>query len=121
MMRRIIWVCVIAVTLTALSGCKGKKADKGVVKGVVTTVDASRLDDTIRSMKVLVDDEDTLIFNMYTAKYENELMVPKDSVVVKYANDLHGDTLRAVEISVIPQKGTVVNLDSMKHNKLITR
>lgn len=121
-MRRILWACVIVLAMMAISGCKGHKAAKGLVKGVVTSVDASRLGDTIKSMKVLVDDDDTLIFNMHTTKYANELMLPDDSVIVKYADDgNHGDTLRSLEVRVIPKPGHVVSLDSMKHNKLITR
>lgn len=122
-MRKIVWAIVaILVVSVSLTGCNSEKKDKnGSVTGAVTSVDASRLGDTIRSMKVVVDDGDTLIFNMHTAKYDNELMVPDDSVVVNYVDDGHSDTLRALDVTVIPRKGTVVNLDSMRHNKLITR
>lgn len=70
-------------------------------------------------MKVIVDN-DTLLFDMTSSKLSNGMMIPKDSVEVRYIED-DGDTLRALEVSVIPRPGKVVNLDSMKHNKLITR
>lgn len=106
-----------------LTGCHNKRAPegkKGGVKGVVTSLDVSKRGDTIRSMKVLVDD-DTLVFNMRTAILDNEMVTSHDSVHVNYLNDGHGDTLRALDVRVIPQPGKIVSLDSMKHNKLITR
>lgn len=120
-MSKKIWALIVVISMIiSLYGCH-KKGEKGGVKGVVTSVDASLQGDSIRSMKVLVNGDDTLIFNMRTTGYANELMFPKDSVIVMYIDDLNGDTLRATEVSVIPKPGRVVSLDSMKHNKLITR
>ena len=46
--------------------------------GVVTQVETSNLGDTVKSMR-LYNGEDTLIFNLMEAEYNNGLMMKGDS------------------------------------------
>ncbi len=102
--------------LGSLSSCKEKLKH---VDGVVTSVEASQMMDTIKSMK-LYDGEDTLLFGLNDAEYNNGIMVKGDSVQVHYIKG-HGDTLRALLVYVKPHPTKVIDLKVDTTKVLLTK
>ena len=103
-------------TLGTLSSCKEKLKE---VEGVVTDVDASEMVDTIKSMKVY-DGQDTLLFGLKDAEYNNGIMLKGDSVQVHYIKG-HGDTLRALLVYVKPAPAKVIDLEKDTTKVLMTK
>ncbi len=107
---------ICLATLGSLSSCKEKLKE---VKGVVTDVETSRLVDTIKSMKIY-DGQDTLLFGLKDAEYNNGLMVKGDSVQVNYIKG-HGDTLRALLVYVKPTPSKTIDLKKDTTDVLLTK
>lgn len=107
---------VLLLVLGSITSCKPKLKQ---AKGVVTNIDASRLLDTIHSVRVLADG-DTLLFNVKDADYTNGFVVQGDSVTIDYYKG-HGDTLRAIVVAVKPRPAKVIDLDTLKDKPLLTR
>lgn len=96
-MKKLIFVfAVVAMVLTAMTGCK-----KGLqnVRGLVTNVEAHH--DTLISLKVLADG-DSMVFKLNGARFQNGVMFPGDSVIVDYV-DGSNDSLRALVVTVLPK------------------
>ena len=108
-----VWIALISI-IFSLSSCKEKIKD---VEGVVTSVDING--DTIRSMKVF-NGEDTLIFTVKDAQYDNGVMLANDNVKVHYLSG-NGDTLRAVLVYVKPRPSKVIELKPDRTKPLLTR
>ena len=108
-----VWIALISI-IFSLSSCKEKIKD---VEGVVTSVDING--DTIRSMKVF-NGEDTLIFTVKDAQYDNGVMLANDNVKVHYLSG-NGDTLRAVLVYVKPRPSKVIELEPDSTKPLLTR
>ncbi len=89
------------------------------MKGVVTDVETSRLVDTIKSMKIC-DGQDTLLFSLKDAEYNNGLMIKGDSVQVHYIKG-HGDTLRALLVYVKPTTSKTIDLKKDTTEVLLTK
>ena len=87
--------------------------------GVVIDVEASQLMDTVKSMK-LYDGEDTLLFGLKDAEYNNGIMVKGDSVQVHYIKG-HGDSLRALLVYVKPRPSRVIDLKVDTTHVLLTK
>ncbi|MCH3982153.1 MAG: hypothetical protein LKE41_09695 [Prevotella sp.] len=104
--------CVSALLLT-FSGCKPKlKNIRGVVTGVVVK------DDTLRSF-TLQCGEDSMVFNVDSARFTEGMMLPRDSVIVDYIKD-KSDTLKAYVVTVLPKPIKEVDLKSDSTKKLLT-
>lgn len=86
---------------------------------MVTEVEASRLQDNVKSMK-LYDGEDTLLFGLKDAEYNNGIMMKDDSVQVYYVKG-HGDTLRAMLVYVKPRPAKVIDITKDTTQMLLTR
>ena len=104
------------VVMGSLSSCKEKLKR---VDGVVIDVEASQLMDTVKSMK-LYDGEDTLLFGLKDAEYNNGIMVKGDSVQVHYIKG-HGDSLRALLVYVKPRPSRVIDLKVDTTHVLLTK
>lgn len=89
------------------------------VDGVVTDVETSRLVDTVKSMK-LYDGEDTLLFGLKDAEYNNGIMMKGDSVQVYYIKG-YGATLRAMLVYVKPRPAKVIDITKDTTQVLLTR
>lgn len=94
----VVSVCV----LLALGSC-GKKELKNV-RGLVKSVQIDN--DTIRSLTVVCG-EDSMIFNLDSARYNEGIMVPADSVIVDYI-DGKGDTAIALVVTVLPRAAKII-------------
>lgn len=111
---------IIALVIMAIMGCLTSCKEKlNHVDGVVTEVEASQLMDTLKSMK-LYDGEDTLLFGLQDAEYNNGIMVKGDSVQVHYIKG-HGDTLRALLVYVKPRASKVIDLKVDTTQVLLTK
>ncbi len=92
-MKKVLFLLVAAATLT---GCKQKLQQ---TTGMVTGVEFSG--DTLKTMRMVVDDGDTLLFKLQDAQYTNGAALTGDSAVVHYIHG-RGDTLRALVVYVKP-------------------
>lgn len=117
MKKYLIALMMTAAVCATLTSCseKLKKAS-----GVVANVESSNLGDTLKSMK-LFDGEDTLVFALKEAQYNNGVMLAKDSVDVYYLKGHHTDTLRAMLVYVKPQPAHVIEVKVDTTKKLLTR
>lgn len=116
MKKYLLTLAVIALSVGTFTSCKEKLKE---VDGVVTSVEASHLGDTVKSMK-LYNGEDTLILALKDAQYTNGMMLKGDSVNVSYIKG-HGDTLRALLVHVKPTPAKVVNIEADTTKTLLTR
>ena len=114
--RLLLSVFAFALIAGTVTSCKPKLKH---TKGVVIDFDASRLLDTLRSVRVLADG-DTLVFNVGIANFTNGFVTSGDSVEVDY-HKWHGDTLRAIVVQVKPRPAKEVDLDTLKNKPLLTR
>lgn len=116
-MRKILYVLAASALMSAaFTGCREKLKD---VTGLVTTVDLSRMGDTIHYIKMATG-EDTLIFTVKDAEYTNGFMIPGDSAQVYYFKG-NGDTLRAMVIGVKPKPAHVIDIKKDTTETLLTR
>lgn len=111
----IAWVVLLGCTFS-FSSCEEKLKEK---EGVVTSVDASKLGDTIYSMKVY-DGADTLLFSLKDARYSNGVMLKDDQVRVNYING-NGDTLRAMLVYVRPKAFKAIEIKPDSSKELLSR
>lgn len=86
------------------------------VRGLVKNVRID--DDTIKNLTITTR-EDSIVFNLDEVRYNNGVMLPKDSVIVDYI-DGKNDTARAFYVTVLPKKPVTINPEDNKNKKLIT-
>lgn len=106
------------IAMTMVTGCgKAKlKTVRGLVKNVTTEAD------TLESMTIQTgEDGDTIVFDVTSAKLNEGIMMPKDSVIVDYANVRHTDTARAYVVTVLPKPVQTIDITKEKNNKLVTK
>ncbi len=116
MKKYLIAFASVALLAGSLTSCKEKLKN---MDGVVTQVETSNLGDTVKSMR-LYNGEDTLIFNLMEAEYNNGLMMKGDSVQVHYVKG-HGDTLRALLVFVKPTPAKVIDVSKDTTKVLLTK
>ena len=116
MKKYLIALASVALLAGSLTSCKEKLKN---MDGVVTNVETSNMGDTVKSMR-LYNGEDTLIFNLKDAEYNNGLMMKGDSVQVHYIKG-HGDTLRALLVFVKPAPAKVIDINKDTTKVLLTR
>ena len=102
----------LALSLT-LTGCKPKLKNVHVY---VTKLDLSS--DTLKGFTGRTT-EDSIKFSVDQARFNNGVMYLRDSVIVDYI-DGKNDTARALVVTVLPKNGKVLDLDTMKNDKLKT-
>ena len=102
----------LALALT-LTGCKPKLKNVHVY---VTKLDVSS--DTLKGFTGRTT-EDSIKFSVDQARFNNGVMLLRDSVIVDYI-DGNNDTARALVVTVLPKNGKVLDLDTMKNHKLKT-
>lgn len=116
MKKYLLALAAIVLTVSTFTSCKEKLKD---ASGVVTSVEASYMGDTVKSMKIY-DGEDTLLFSLDKAQYTNGLMIKGDSVDIGYVKG-NGDTLRALLVHVKPAPAKVVDIKTDTTKTLLTR
>ncbi len=89
------------------------------MEGVVKSIDATKHTHEPLSMKIY-DGQDTLVFNLREAQYNNGIMLDGDSVKVHYIKG-HGDTLRALLVYVKPAPVKVIDLEKDTTKVLLTK
>ena len=93
-------LAVVALVVTAMTGCKNKGVQN--VRALVKHVQIENR--TLLSMTVNVgDDNDSLVFSLDDARIQQGIMMPGDSVIVDYIEG-HNDTLRAVVVTLLPKE-----------------
>ncbi|HBF06516.1 MAG TPA: hypothetical protein DDW28_10725 [Prevotella sp.] len=102
-MRKVFLFLVVSVCVLLSLGSCGKKELKNV-RGLVKSVQIDN--DTIRSLTVVCG-EDSMIFNLDSARYNEGIMVPADSVIVDYI-DGKGDTAIALVVTVLPRAAKII-------------
>src|SRR5574344_1517786 len=102
----------LALSLT-LTGCKPKLKNVHVY---VSKLDLSS--DTLKGFTGRTAD-DSIKFSVDRARFNNGVMLLRDSVIVDYI-DGKNDTARALVVTVLPKNGKVLDLDTMKNHKLKT-
>lgn len=107
---------VVAAALGSLSSCKEKLKE---VDGKVADVEIYEHIHTPKCMK-LYDGNDTLLFGLKDAEYNNGIMMEGDSVQVYYVKG-HGDTLRAMLVYVKPRPPKVIDITKDTTQVLLTR
>ena len=96
MKKTIFSLAVFFLALTALVGCQQELQNVRVkVKHEVTSKD------TLIGF-VAMAGEDSMLFSIADARFQNGLMLPGDSVIVDYIEG-RGDTLRALVVTVLPK------------------
>ena len=97
-MRKVFLLLLVSVSVLLSLGSCGKRELKNV-RGLVKNVQVDN--DTIRSLTVVCGD-DSMVFNLDSARYNEGIMVPTDSVIVDYI-DGKGDTAIALVVTVLPR------------------
>ena len=100
--------------LLSLGSC-GKRELKNV-RGLVKSVQVDN--DTIRSLTVVCG-EDSMVFNLDSARYNEGIMVPADSVIVDYI-DGKSDTAIALVVTVLPHASKTIDPSLVKDKELKT-
>jgi hypothetical protein len=118
MRKYLLAVAAVGLVLGALSSCKPKLKD---VSGLVTDVDmeGTTRHDTVNTMR-LYNGEDTLLFSMKDAQYNNGMVLKGDSADVSYIAG-NGDTLRALLVHVKPRPAQVIKVTVDTTKTLKTR
>lgn len=99
-MKKIVLFSVLslAACVLTLSGCREKVLQN--VRGEVKSVNVHK--DTLISMTVNVNEAgDTLLFYLSDARFQQGIMMPKDSVIVDYID--RRDSLKALVVTVLPK------------------
>lgn len=108
-----LFACACFLGSMVLTGCKKElKNVRGVVKTVIID------NDTLRSLTVM-NGEDSIVFHLEDARFNNGLMVPRDSVIVDYI-DGKNDTARALVVTVLPAAAKPIDLKDNKRKDLLT-
>ena len=99
-MKKIVLFSVLSLVacVLTLSGCREKGLQN--VRGEVKSVNVHK--DTLISMTVNVNEAgDTLLFYLSDARFQQGIMMPKDSVIVDYID--RRDSLKALVVTVLPK------------------
>lgn len=115
MKRTFLYTLVISITAILSLGSCGKKELKNV-RGMVKTVDVDH--DTIRNLTIVCGN-DSMVFNLDEARFNNGIMVPHDSVIVDYI-DGKTDTARAFIVTVLPSQTKLIDPSQNTNKELIT-
>jgi hypothetical protein len=87
-----------ALCLLSVSSCREKQLLN--VRGEVKSVEIHK--DTLIALTLSLNNGgDSLVFNLDNARFQNGVMLPKDSVIVDYIE--HHDTLKALVVTVLPK------------------
>ncbi len=105
-------VACFALTLGITSCKKELKNVRGEVRNVVID------DDTLRSLTLQVG-EDSMVFHLESARFNNGMMLPHDSVIVDYL-DGDNDTAKAFVITVLPKPQKTIDPSKNENQKLLT-
>lgn len=103
-MKKIVMVlAVVALVLTAMTGCrKGLQNTRGVVKSMKIT------HDSLKSMVITYnEDGDTMLFSLKEARVQRGMMIIGDSVIVDYV-DGNADSLRALVVTTISKPARII-------------
>lgn len=99
-MKKIVLFSVLSLVacVLTLSGCREKGLQN--VRGEVKSVNVHK--DTLISMTVNVNEAgDTLLFYLSDARFQQGIMMPKDSVIVDYID--RRDSLKALVVTALPK------------------
>lgn len=107
-------ILAFALLIIGFNSCGKPEIKK--VRGLVKDVKIE--DDTITNLTISMG-EDTMVFNLDEVRYNNGVMLPKDSVIVDYM-DGKNDTARAFYVTVLPKKAVTINPEDNKNKELIT-
>lgn len=113
---RKLFLSILAFGLLAVGFNSCGKPEIKKVRGLVKDVKIE--DDTITNLTISMG-EDTMVFNLDEVRYNNGVMLPKDSVIVDYI-DGKNDTARAFYVTVLPKKAVTINPEDNKNKELIT-
>lgn len=106
-MKKIVLFSVLSLVacVLTLSGCREKGLQN--VRGEVKSVNVHK--DTLISMTVNVNEAgDTLLFYLDDARFQQGIMMPKDSVIVDYID--RRDSLKALVVTVLPKTRLLENV-----------
>lgn len=101
-----------ALCFTATSCKKELKNVRGEVRNVIVD------DDTLRSLTLMVG-EDSMVFHLEEARFNNGMMLPHDSAIVDYI-DGKNDTARALVVTVLPKVQKTIDPSKNENQKLLT-
>jgi len=91
-------ILMSALCLLSVSSCREKQLLN--VRGEVKSVEIHK--DTLIALTLSLNNGgDSLVFNLDNARFQNGVMLPKDSVIVDYIE--HHDTLKALVVTVLPK------------------
>ena len=107
-------ILAFALLIIGFNSCGKPEIKK--VRGLVKDVKIE--DDTVTNLTISMG-EDTMVFNLDEVRYNNGVMLPKDSVIVDYM-DGKNDTARAFYVTVLPKKAVTINPEDNKNKELIT-
>ena len=114
MKKSILIFAVIGVLLAALVSCSDNKIKD--VRVLVATLDMKG--DTLNAMKTTLDG-DTLLFSLKDVRFNNGIMLHGDSVIVNYIKG-HGDTLRALVVTILPKAPSYFDSQKAEGDTLAT-
>lgn len=103
-MKKIVMVlAVVALVLTAMTGCrKGLQNTRGVVKSMKIT------HDSLKSMVITYnEDGDTMLFSLKEARVQRGMMMIGDSVIVDFV-DGKDDSLRALVVTTLSKPTRII-------------
>jgi hypothetical protein len=103
-MKKIVMVlAVVALVLTAMTGCrKGLQNTRGVVKSMKIT------HDSLKSMVITYnEDGDTMLFSLKEARVQRGMMMIGDSVIVDFV-DGKDDSLRALVVTTLSRPTRII-------------
>ena len=90
---------LLLLFLVTIGSCREKGLQN--IRGEVRHVEIKG--DTLLSMTIGINARgDTAVFNLDDARFQNGIMMYRDSVIVDYVHG-HGDTLRALVVTVLPK------------------
>lgn len=113
------YLFVLLATVLSVGFLASCKQELRQVDGVVTSVETSRMGDSVKAMR-LFDGADTLLFSLRDARYNNGVMLKGDSVQVGYIKG-HGDTLCALLVYVRPAPAKVIDIKADTTKQILTR
>jgi hypothetical protein len=97
--KSILTPMLLLLFLVTIGSCREKGLQN--IRGEVRHVEIKG--DTLLSMTIGINARgDTAVFNLDDARFQNGIMMYRDSVIVDYVHG-HGDTLRALVVTVLPK------------------
>lgn len=115
-MRKSFFYMVVFTLLLVLGISSCGKPELKKIRGIVKNV---RIDDDTLKNLIVMDGEDSIVFNLNEVRYNNGVMFPNDSVIVDYI-DGKNDTARALVVTVLPKNAVTINPEDNQSKKLIT-